>query len=133
MPHIRPGVLERLDVRLGVVSDDFLGQASGALLSSAKERFRGGRVAVLTHEHVHHMASLVDHAIEVLLEPAYAHEHFIHKPPLPERETLTPDRLPQQRTKGLCPPEDGASCSPNVASRLVTKLFVSGVASLALY
>src|SRR5712691_3310244 len=98
MPHIRPGVLERLDVRLVVVTDDFLGQASGALLSSAEERFRGGRVAVLTQEYVHHVASFVDHAIEVLLEPADAHEHLIHKPPLSERETPTPDRLPEHRT-----------------------------------
>ncbi|MCA1645865.1 MAG: hypothetical protein LC797_10515 [Chloroflexi bacterium] len=37
MPYIRPGVLERLNVRLVGVTDDFLGQASGALLSLAKE------------------------------------------------------------------------------------------------
>src|SRR5881392_1769241 len=106
MPHIRPGVLERLDVRLVVVTDDFIRQASCALLSTPKERFRGGRVAVLTQEYVHHMASLVDHAIQVPLESADTHEHLIHKPPLSERETPTADRLPKQRTKVLCPPQD---------------------------
>src|SRR5258708_39842340 len=104
MPHIRPGVLERLDVRLVVVADDFIRQARSALLSTPKERFRGGRVAVLTKEYVHHMASLVDHAIHVPLESADTHKHLIHKPPLPERETLTPDRLSKQGTKVLCPP-----------------------------
>src|SRR5438094_2976104 len=69
MPHIRPGVLERLDVRLVVVADDFIRQARCALLSTPKERFRGGRVAVLTQEYVHHMASLVDHAIQVRWSP----------------------------------------------------------------
>src|SRR5229473_2983681 len=117
MPHIRPGVLERLDVRLVVVADDFIRQARCALLSTPKERFRGGRVAVLTQEYVHHVASFVDHAIEVVLEPADAHEHLIHKPPLPERETPTPDRLPQQRTKGLCPPQDGATRNVQPALR----------------
>ena len=53
MPHIRPGVLERLDVRLVVVADDFIRQARCALLSTPKEHFRGGRVAVLTREYVH--------------------------------------------------------------------------------
>src|SRR6266511_5813529 len=95
MEYIRPDVLERLDVGLVVVTDDFLGQASRALLSLAEERFGGGRVSVRTHKYVHHMASLVDHAIEVLLEAADAHEHLIHKPPLPERDTTTPDRLPR--------------------------------------
>src|SRR6266851_1802192 len=117
MPHIRPGLLERLDVRLVVVTDDFLGQASGALLSLAEERFRGGGVAVLTQEYVHYMASLVDQEIEVLLEPADAHEHLIHKPTLPERVTPTPDRLPQQQTKGLCPPQDGATRNVQPALR----------------
>ena len=55
MLDIRPGVLERLDVRLVVVTDDFFGHASGALLSLAEERFRGGGVAVLMQEYVHYM------------------------------------------------------------------------------
>ena len=55
------------------------------------------------------MASLIDHAIQVPLESADTHEHLIHKPPLSERETPTPDRLPKQRTKVLCPPQDRAT------------------------
>src|SRR6266851_637291 len=101
MPHIRPDVLERLHVRLMVVTDDFIRRASGALLRTPKECFRGGRVAVLTQEYVHHMTGLVDHATQVLLESADRHEHLIHNPPLPERESRRLTACPKANQFGI--------------------------------
>ena len=73
--------LYRLHIRLVMIADHMVWLQHPPLDRSTEEGLGRGPIAALPQEHVHHLPSLIDGSIKVVLLAAPAEEELVHVPP----------------------------------------------------